>query len=201
MFQVGILPRLDACRAAGGRPGQQQSRSPAVLPVSLQDKARGETRELSDMGTREVEGLVFQMASSVTQLKRLVDGLGTSKDTLDFRCPEHAVAQHLRRDSYAGAARAALPASQQRAQQRGQQRGQQRARCVCMHAARCGRRGLFAQPQPDPGLNIVWHTVCLACCMLTRPPVVQGRGACAPNQRLLSPGPSRLTCPPHPCHL
>jgi len=38
-----------------------------------------------DAALREVEGLVFQMASSVTQLKRLVDGLGTQKDTVDFR--------------------------------------------------------------------------------------------------------------------
>ncbi len=53
--------------------------------MDVQDKARGETRELADMGTAEVEGLVFQMATSVTALKRLVDSLGTSKDTVELR--------------------------------------------------------------------------------------------------------------------
>jgi len=51
----------------------------------LQDKARGEAREVPDLATREVEGLVFQMASAVAQLKRLVDGLGTQKDTVQYR--------------------------------------------------------------------------------------------------------------------
>jgi hypothetical protein len=32
-----------------------------------------------------VEGLVFKMTSGVAQLKRLVDALGTAKDTVDLR--------------------------------------------------------------------------------------------------------------------
>lgn len=35
--------------------------------------------------TRQVEGLVFQMASSLAALKKLVDGLGTPRDTVDHR--------------------------------------------------------------------------------------------------------------------
>lgn len=35
--------------------------------------------------TREVKSLLFQMTTSVAQLKRLVDGLGTAKDTVDYR--------------------------------------------------------------------------------------------------------------------
>jgi hypothetical protein len=35
--------------------------------------------------TREVEGLVFQMASGLSSLKKLVDALGTPRDTVDHR--------------------------------------------------------------------------------------------------------------------
>jgi hypothetical protein len=37
-------------------------------------------------GTREVEGLVFQMTSDLGKLKRKVDLLGSAKDTLQHRC-------------------------------------------------------------------------------------------------------------------
>jgi hypothetical protein len=37
-------------------------------------------------GMREVEGLVFQMTSDLGKLKRKVDILGTSRDTLQHRC-------------------------------------------------------------------------------------------------------------------
>ena len=40
---------------------------------------------LAPQATREVEALVFQMTSGVAQLKRLVDALGTPKDTVDLR--------------------------------------------------------------------------------------------------------------------
>jgi hypothetical protein len=37
-------------------------------------------------GTREVEGLVFQMTSDLGKLKRKVDMLGSAKDTMQHRC-------------------------------------------------------------------------------------------------------------------
>jgi hypothetical protein len=37
-------------------------------------------------GTREVEGLVFQMTSDLGKLKRKIDVLGTAKDTMQHRC-------------------------------------------------------------------------------------------------------------------
>lgn len=52
------------------------------------EKARGEVKELADMpsqGTREVEGLVFQMTSDLGKLKRKIDMLGTAKDTMQHR--------------------------------------------------------------------------------------------------------------------
>lgn len=52
------------------------------------DLARGNARELADLqtpGPPGVEKLVFQLASNVAQLKRLVEALGTPKDTVDHR--------------------------------------------------------------------------------------------------------------------
>jgi hypothetical protein len=42
-------------------------------------------RPLLLQATKEVEGLVFQLASSLTQLKKLVDMLGGAKDTVEHR--------------------------------------------------------------------------------------------------------------------
>ncbi|KAG2488036.1 hypothetical protein HYH03_013342 [Edaphochlamys debaryana] len=57
--------------------------------MSFQDLARNGGRELSSVsgqgGTREVEALIFKLAGSVSQLRKLVDLLGTAKDTLDHR--------------------------------------------------------------------------------------------------------------------
>ncbi|GIL62055.1 hypothetical protein Vafri_16372 [Volvox africanus] len=55
---------------------------------ALQDLAKHGGRELSSyesQATREVEGLVFKLVSNVTQLRKMVDKLGTTKDTLDHR--------------------------------------------------------------------------------------------------------------------
>jgi len=55
------------------------------------DKARGEARELVGFPgeefpqLREGEALLFQLANGVQQLKRLVDALGSSKDTVQLR--------------------------------------------------------------------------------------------------------------------
>ncbi|GIL94920.1 hypothetical protein Vretimale_1032 [Volvox reticuliferus] len=60
--------------------------------MSFQDLAKHGGRELSsyeNQATREVEGLVFKLVSNVTQLRKMVDKLGTAKDTLDHR---HAIA-------------------------------------------------------------------------------------------------------------
>lgn len=76
----------------------------------LQDLAKNGTRELSSyenkvgwktlgssfrachvnrspsvQATREVEGLIFKLVSNVTKHRKLVDILGTAKDTLDHR--------------------------------------------------------------------------------------------------------------------
>lgn len=56
----------------------------------FRDKARGEVRELGAVAEefpslREGEALLFQLANGIQQLKRLVDGLGTAKDTVPFR--------------------------------------------------------------------------------------------------------------------
>lgn len=56
--------------------------------MSFQDLAKNGGRELSqfqNQGTREVEALVFNLTSRVAQLRRLVDILGTPKDTIDHR--------------------------------------------------------------------------------------------------------------------
>ncbi|GFR47069.1 hypothetical protein Agub_g8755 [Astrephomene gubernaculifera] len=56
--------------------------------MSFQDLAKYGGRELSsyqNQATREVEGLVFKLVSSVSQLRKLVDLLGTAKDTVDHR--------------------------------------------------------------------------------------------------------------------
>ncbi|GIL62054.1 hypothetical protein Vafri_16372 [Volvox africanus] len=56
--------------------------------MSFQDLAKHGGRELSSyesQATREVEGLVFKLVSNVTQLRKMVDKLGTTKDTLDHR--------------------------------------------------------------------------------------------------------------------
>jgi hypothetical protein len=61
----------------------------------FREKAMGVTaRELSSLeedsglgvAFREAEALIFQLTNGVTQLKRLVDALGTSKDTVQHRC-------------------------------------------------------------------------------------------------------------------
>ncbi|KAI8471884.1 MAG: hypothetical protein J3K34DRAFT_458129 [Monoraphidium minutum] len=59
-------------------------------PLLRRDKARGEAQarplsEVHSQATREVEGLVFQMASGMAGLKKLVDALGTARDTVDHR--------------------------------------------------------------------------------------------------------------------
>lgn len=56
--------------------------------MSYKDLVKNGAKELSDLqskATKEVEGLVFQLASSLAQLKKLVDALGGPKDTLDHR--------------------------------------------------------------------------------------------------------------------
>ncbi|PNH04356.1 Syntaxin-22 [Tetrabaena socialis] len=56
--------------------------------MSFQDLAKNGGRELSsyqNQASREVEALVFKLAGSVSQLRKLVDVLGTPKDTLDHR--------------------------------------------------------------------------------------------------------------------
>mmetsp|Transcript_5242 Transcript_5242/g.11478 ORF Transcript_5242/g.11478 Transcript_5242/m.11478 type:complete len:273 (-) Transcript_5242:828-1646(-) len=56
--------------------------------MSFQDLTDGRGPQTSMGGqqaTREVESQVFKLASSVAQLKKLVDALGTQKDTVDHR--------------------------------------------------------------------------------------------------------------------
>ncbi|KAG2425755.1 hypothetical protein HYH02_014971 [Chlamydomonas schloesseri] len=56
--------------------------------MSFQDLAKNGGRELSNyknQGTKEVESLVFKLANNVAQLRKLVDILGTAKDTVDHR--------------------------------------------------------------------------------------------------------------------
>jgi hypothetical protein len=63
-------------------------RTQALLGPSQQDLAANGGRELSNYSTpatREVEGLVFKLANSAGQLRKLVDVLGSAKDTVDHR--------------------------------------------------------------------------------------------------------------------
>ncbi|KAG2444293.1 hypothetical protein HXX76_001050 [Chlamydomonas incerta] len=56
--------------------------------MSFQDLAKNGGRELSsyqNQATKEVESLVFKLANNVAQLRKLVDILGTAKDTVDHR--------------------------------------------------------------------------------------------------------------------
>lgn len=56
--------------------------------MSFQDLARNGGREMANQqnqGTREVEGLVFRMANGVAQLKKMVDALGSPRDTVAHR--------------------------------------------------------------------------------------------------------------------
>ncbi len=58
---------------------------PAPHPAADIPESADAFPSLYPQTTRDVERLVFQMASSVAQLKRQVDALGTAKDTVDHR--------------------------------------------------------------------------------------------------------------------
>jgi hypothetical protein len=76
-----------------GAHGTCTRRVRSLAPRGAPGAARGPTRaglaspppRPTPQATKEVEALVFQMASGLSGLKRLVDALGTARDTVDHR--------------------------------------------------------------------------------------------------------------------
>lgn len=79
--------------------------------------------DLHSEATRQVESLMFQMTSGVTQLKRLVDCLGTSKDTIELR--HKLTAQHTKVQSAAKSIKEQLTGLGQQRQQQALDKAQQ----------------------------------------------------------------------------